>query len=123
MSRVCALALILSLLSPPRLHAATSDPYADSRRAILIGLIIGLAVGAVAILARGPHGNSTTQIRAVMDPWVGRDINALITEWGAPSGVFPMPDGRATIYTWLYQGGTLISNVGDRFTSQSVATN
>lgn len=58
---------------------------------------------------------SPDEIRAVMaqrrqkfettlNSWVGGDINELIMAWGAPSGVYKMPNQNA-VFTWQSTGG------------------
>lgn len=63
-------------------------------------IIITLFMGCIA---------TKSQIKAKMDPLVGKDINYVIINWGAPTNVYKLPSGGLSIYTWLYQGGSYIT--------------
>jgi hypothetical protein len=39
------------------------------------------------------------KISAVLNSWIGSDINDLIMKWGSPNGEYKMPNGNI-IYTW-----------------------
>ncbi len=51
---------------------------------------------------------SASQIRAAMDPWKGRHVDALLMKWGTPTTVYETPSGEYQIYTWTYQGPTQV---------------
>ena len=36
------------------------------------------------------------------DPWIGKDINEMVNDWGPPTKIFDMPNGSQKIYTWSY---------------------
>lgn len=55
-------------------------------------------------------GCATTQnYESKLNSWMGADVNNLIASWGPPSNVYVMPNGN-TMYTWLWQGGTLVTS-------------
>ena len=55
-----------------------------------------LGAGALALLATA----CVTTTKRVMNEWVGRDENALVSAWGAPSLRADLPDG-GLVLTWL----------------------
>lgn len=44
------------------------------------------------------------KFEAALNSWIGTDINGLIMTWGAPNGVYKMPN-QNIIYTWQNTGG------------------
>jgi len=39
--------------------------------------------------------------------WVGEDVNRLVQVWGPPSSTYVLPNGEGTMYTWMFNGGTV----------------
>jgi len=52
---------------------------------------------------------SAKKMKEAFDPWIGRDINTLINTWGPPTKTYVLPNGKQTIYTWIYDGGAVVS--------------
>lgn len=46
---------------------------------------------------------------AILDSWMGYDINSLMNSWVPPSDQYSMPNGN-NIYTWLCVGNTLVAS-------------
>ncbi|GLQ95148.1 hypothetical protein [Dyella acidisoli] len=44
------------------------------------------------------------KFETTLNSWVGGDINELIMAWGAPTGVYKMPN-QNTVFTWQTAGG------------------
>lgn len=53
--------------------------------------------------------SSSKKIQASWNPWIGHNIDTLIMKWGTPSNVYNRAGSGYIVYTWLYQGGTLIT--------------
>lgn len=61
-----------------------------------------MACGTVALLLFGAGGCATTQVDQKMQAWVGKSIDELVAEWGAPQQ--SLDDGRGGhILTWFEQ--------------------
>ncbi len=59
------------------------------------------------------HGCATQAgYKRVVETWLGDDINKLIQSWGPPSDVFTLPNNDK-MYTWFFDGGTVITPIGD----------
>jgi hypothetical protein len=76
-----------------------------ARSVVYFGALVACACITMPILP-GPPTAANYQAR--MAAWVTRDVNELISAWGAPSQEYRMPNG-STMYTWLWVDNSLIT--------------
>ena len=50
---------------------------------------------------------TTAKFEALLNTWMGHDVNELITSLGPPSNEYTLPNGNK-MYTWLWIGNTLV---------------
>lgn len=65
---------------------------------------------------------TTAKYEAKLNSWVGSDVSALMTSWGAPSATFDMPNGNK-MYIYSFEGGTQTFANYNQFTNQAYAYN
>jgi len=75
--------------------------------------ILGMigVVSIVGIVAEGCNPaptHSVTAFRKRLTIWIGKDINALISAWGPPTEIYPLPNGKSKLYIWDESGGQLV---------------
>ncbi len=66
-----------------------------------------IAIALFIIVASGCA--TTAKYEAILNTWVGADVNVLIGSWGPPSDEYSMPNGNK-MYTWLWVGNTLVTS-------------
>lgn len=75
--------------------------------AILMGIGVLTAVGVLEGCSSAPT-HSVTAFRKRLTIWIGKDINALISAWGPPTDIYPLPNGKSKLYIWNESGGQQI---------------
>ena len=53
--------------------------------------------------------SSITEMHKEWDPWIGQNINNLISVWGRPGRVYKAPDEQQAVYSWFYVNGSKVS--------------
>lgn len=72
----------------------------------------GKFLGGLALVALATIFSScatTSKYEAILNTWMGSDVNSLITAWGAPSNQYTMPNGNI-MYTWLWVDNSLVTS-------------
>jgi len=62
---------------------------------------------------------STAKYEAILNTWIGADVNNLIASWGPPSEEYSMPNGNK-MYTWLWVGNTLVTSNYNKFLNMTL---
>ena len=57
---------------------------------------------------------TTAKYEAILNTWMGSNVNNLISSWGPPSDEYTMPNGNK-MYTWLWVGNTLVTSNYNKF--------
>jgi hypothetical protein len=53
--------------------------------------------------------SSITEMHRGWDPWIGQNINNLISVWGTPGRAYKALDEEQTVYSWFYINGSKVS--------------
>jgi hypothetical protein len=77
-----------------------------------------LGVGLAAALASCA---TTGRFRAVMNTWLGGDINTFIQRWGPPSQTTDLPNGTR-MYTFMRTGSTVANAYYNPYLNMTTAT-
>lgn len=61
---------------------------------------------------------TTEKYNAMLDTWLGRNINEVINNWGYPDSTFNAPNGN-TVYVYSYQSSTYVPQTNYTTTTYS----